>query len=185
MKFACRHLVVPQPPEPSTLTREQTGVLLLRGSLICCPVRLYAGTDQPCKFLIRNLVRRAFVNCASGPLAMPFQQALFGDDAATQVAVTDQYAFGVSAQATTLAATTTGASAIPHFRKHFCGRMGDFDSKENSRPCQLDMWRSGAASRSGCATWFGASSSFFLQKADGRFLSPDFLCQLHGSGTME
>jgi len=65
------------------------------------------------------------------------------------------------------------------FRKHFYGRVGDFDSKEEFEcACQLDVWAQqgrirfwvrNLVRRQGC--------SFFLQKADGRFY-PDFLCQL-------
>jgi len=65
------------------------------------------------------------------------------------------------------------------FRKHFYGRVGDFDSKEEFEcACWLDtqaqqghikFWVRNLVRREGC--------SFFLQKADGRFY-PDFLCQL-------
>jgi type III restriction enzyme len=68
------------------------------------------------------------------------------------------------------------------FRKHFYGRMGDFDSKEEFEcACWLDIqaqqgriqfWVRNLVRREG--------SSFFLQKADGRFY-PDFLCQLPGT----
>ena len=68
------------------------------------------------------------------------------------------------------------------FRKHFYGRIGDFDSKEEFEcACWLDtqaqkgliqFWVRNLVRREGC--------SFFLQKANGRFY-PDFLCQLHAS----
>ena len=61
------------------------------------------------------------------------------------------------------------------FRKHFYGRIGDFDSKEEFEcACQLDIW----AQQGRMHFWVRnlvrrAGSSFFLQKADGRFY-PDF-----------
>ena len=68
------------------------------------------------------------------------------------------------------------------FRKHFYGRIGDFDSREEFEcACWLDVqaqqgriefWVRNLVRREG--------SSFFLQKADGRFY-PDFLCQLPGN----
>ena len=69
------------------------------------------------------------------------------------------------------------------FRRHYYGRIGDFDSKEEfACACQLDIlaqqgrihfWVRNLVRREGC--------SFFLQKADGRFY-PDFLCQLPATG---
>ncbi|HMB56156.1 MAG TPA: hypothetical protein VKM35_03005 [Arenimonas sp.] len=65
------------------------------------------------------------------------------------------------------------------FRKHFYGRVGDFDSKEEFEcAVQLDMlaqqgrikhWVRNLVNKPGCA--------FFLQKATGRFWS-DFVCEL-------
>jgi len=65
------------------------------------------------------------------------------------------------------------------FRKHHYGRIGDFDSKEEFEcACWLDIqaqkglikhWVRNLVRREG--------SSFFLQKADGRFY-PDFVCVL-------
>ena len=80
------------------------------------------------------------------------------------------------------AAITTARFGHFDFRKHFYGRIGDFDSKEEFEcACWLDIqaqkgriqfWVRNLVRREG--------SSFFLQKADGRFY-PDFLCQLPGS----
>ena len=67
------------------------------------------------------------------------------------------------------------------FLRHFHGRMGDFDSKEEfDCACRLDMW----AQQGRIEFWVRnlvrhEGSSFFLQKADGRFY-PDFLCRLPG-----
>jgi type III restriction enzyme len=137
------------------------------------------------KFLIRNLLEARIRELRKQAVGKAFQQALFGDDAATRVAVTDQYAFEFHAQAYAPSRDYDGrTSTYGHFdfRKHFYGRIGDFDSKEEFEcACQLDIWAQqgrlqfwvrNLVRREGC--------SFFLQKADGRFY-PDFLCQLPGA----
>jgi type III restriction enzyme len=133
------------------------------------------------KFLIRNLLEariRALHRQAAGKA---YQQALFGDDVASRVAVTDLHVFEFHAQAYAPSRDYDGRLGFD-FRKHFYGRIGDFDSKEEWEcACWLDMqaqkgriqfWVRNLVRREG--------SSFFLQKADGRFY-PDFLCQLPGA----
>ena len=133
------------------------------------------------KFLIRNLLEARIRELRKQAVGKAFQQALFGDDAATRVAVTDQYAFEFHAQAYAPSRDYDGRFGHFDFRKHFYGRMGDFDSKEEFEcACQLDMW----AQQGRVQFWVRnlvrrEGSSFFLQKADGRFY-PDFLCQLPG-----
>ena len=134
------------------------------------------------KFLIRNLIEARIRELRKQAVGKAYQQALFGDDAASRVAVTDQYAFEFHAQVYAPSRDYDGRFGHFDFRKHFYGRMGDFDSKEEFEcACQLDMlaqqgriqfWLRNLVRREG--------SSFFLQKADGRFY-PDFLCQLPGA----
>lgn len=134
------------------------------------------------KFLIRNLVEARIRELRKQAVGKAYQQALFGDDAATRVAVTDQYAFEFHAQAYAPSRDYDGHFGHFDFRKHFYGRMGGFDSKEEFEcACQLDMW----AQQGRIQFWVRnlvrrEGSSFFLQKADGRFY-PDFLCQLPGT----
>lgn len=134
------------------------------------------------KFLIRNLVEARIRELRKQAVGKAFQQALFGDDAATRVAVTEQYAFEFHAQAYAPSRDYDGRFGHFDFRKHFYGRMGDFDSKEEFEcACQLDIW----AQQGRIQFWVRnlvrrEGSSFFLQKADGRFY-PDFLCQLPGT----
>lgn len=133
------------------------------------------------KFLIRNLLDARIRELRKQAVGKAFQQALFGDDAPTRVAVTDQYAFEFHSQAYAPSRDYDGRFGHFDFRKHFYGRMGDFDSKEEFEcACQLDMW----AQQGRIQFWVRnlvrrEGSSFFLQKADGRFY-PDFLCQLPG-----
>lgn len=134
------------------------------------------------KFLIRNLLEARIRELRKQAVGKAFQQTLFGDDAATRVAVTDQYAFEFAPQAYAPSRDYDGRFGHFDFRKHFYGRMGDFDSKEEFEcACQLDMW----AQQGRIQFWVRnlvrrEGSSFFLQKADGRFY-PDFLCQLPAS----
>lgn len=134
------------------------------------------------KFLIRNLVEARIRELRKQAVGKAFQQALFGDDAATRVAVTDQYAFEFHAQAYAPSRDYDGRFGHFDFRKHFYGRMGDLDSNEEFEcACRLDMW----AQQGRIQFWVRnlvrrEGSSFFLQKADGRFY-PDFLCRLPGS----
>lgn len=133
------------------------------------------------KFLLRNLLESRIRELRRQAIGKAFQQALFGDDAASRVGVTDQYAFEFHAQAYAPSRDYDGRFGHFDFRKHFYGRVGDFDSKEEFEcACWLDIqaqqgrirfWVRNLVRREG--------SSFFLQKADGRFY-PDFLCRLPG-----
>lgn len=134
------------------------------------------------KFLVRNLLEARIRDLRRQAVGKAFQQALFGDDAASRVAVTDHYAFEFHTQAYAPSRDYDGRFGHFNFRKHFYGRIGDFDSKEEFEcACWLDIqaqqgriqfWVRNLVRREG--------SSFFLQKADGRFY-PDFLCQLPGT----
>lgn len=172
--WLCRNL-----PEPSlTHASKQAFVakwlteLLLRDGFTLARANLQ-------KFMIRNLLEARIRELRKQAVRKAFQQALFGDDAASRVAVTDQYAFEFHAQAYAPSRDYDGRFGHFDFRKHFYGRIGDFDSKEEFEcACWLDIqaqqgriqfWVRNLVRREG--------SSFFLQKADGRFY-PDFLCQL-------
>lgn len=133
------------------------------------------------KFLIRQLIEVRIRELRKKAVGKAFQQVLFGNDAAMRVAVTDQYAFEFHAQAYAPSRDYDGRFGYFDFRKHFYGRIGDFDSKEEFEcACQLDIW----AQQGRIQFWVRnlvrrEGSSFFLQKADGRFY-PDFVCQLPG-----
>jgi type III restriction enzyme len=134
------------------------------------------------KFLIRNLLEARIRDLRRQAIGKAFQQALFGDDAASRVAVTDQFTFEFHAQAYAPSRDYDGRFGHFDFRKHFYGRIGDFDTKEEFEcACWLDI----QAQKGRIQFWVRnlvrrAGSSFFLQKADGRFY-PDFLCQLPGT----
>lgn len=134
------------------------------------------------KFMIRNLLEGRIRDLRKQAVSKAFQQVLFSDDAAARVAVSDHYAFEFHSQAYAPSRDYDGRFGHFDFRKHYYGRIGDFDSKEEFEcACWLDIqaqqgriefWVRNLVRREG--------SSFFLQKADGRFY-PDFLCLLRGA----
>ncbi len=176
--WLCRNL-----PE-STLTHasKQAFVAAWLGELLRREAFTLARANLQ-KFLIRNLLETRIRELRKQAVGKAFQKVLFGDDVASRVAVSDQFAFEFNAQAYAPSRDYDGRFGHFDFRKHFYGRIGDFDSKEEFEcACQLDIWAQqgriqfwvrNLVRREGC--------SFFLQKADGRFY-PDFLCQLPAAG---
>lgn len=175
--WLCRNL-----PEPSlTHASKQAFVAAWLTELLGREGFTLARTNLQ-KFLVRNLLESRIRDLRRQAVGRAYQQTLFGEDAASRVAVTDQYAFEFHGQA--YAPSRDYDARLGHFdfRRHFYGRMGDFDSKEEFEcACWLDVqaqqgriqfWVRNLVRREG--------GSFFLQKADGRFY-PDFLCQLPGT----
>ncbi len=175
--WLCRNL-----PEPSlTHASKQAFVaawltdLLRRGAFTLARANLQ-------KFLIRNLLEARIRNLRKLAVGKAFQQALFGDDASSRITVSDHYAFEFYAHAYAPSRDYDGRFGHFDFRKHFYGRIGDFDSKEEfecacwldiqAQQGRIDFWVRNLVRREG--------SSFFLQKADGRFY-PDFMCRLPGA----
>lgn len=175
--WLCRNL-----PEPSlTHTSKQAFVAAWLSELLRRDGFTLARANLQ-KFLIRKLLEGRIRDLRRQAVRKAFQQTLFGEDAASRVTVTDQYAFEFQAQAYAPSRDYDNRFGHFDFRKHFYGRIGDFDSKEEFEcACWLDIqaqqgriqfWVRNLVRREG--------SSFFLQKADGRFY-PDFLCQLPGT----
>jgi type III restriction enzyme len=172
--WLCRNL-----PEPSlTHASKQAFVAAWLTELLRREGFTLARTNLQ-KFLIRNLIEARIQSLRKQAVFNAYQQTLFGEDAAQHVAVSDCYAFEFHAQAYAPSRDYDGHFGHFDFRKHFYGRIGDFDSKEEFEcACWLDtqaqqgriqFWVRNLVRREG--------SSFYLQKADGRFY-PDFVCQL-------
>ena len=142
------------------------------------------------KFQIRDRIEARIRDLRRRAVADIYQKTLFGDDAAERVAVSDvdegrlTFEFHPQAYAPSCDYDARRSPFGPFpFERHYYGRIGDFDSKEEfDCACQLDIlaqqgrirfWVRNLVRREGC--------SFFLQKADGRFY-PDFLCQLPSVG---
>lgn len=131
------------------------------------------------KFLIRNLLGQRIKELRLKAVADSYQETLFGDGYADRVQVSDQYQFVFHPQAYAPSSDYDNRYGQFDFRKHYYGRIGDFDSKEEfecavwldikAQQGQIEFWVRNLVRKEGC--------SFFLQKADGRFY-PDFLCQL-------
>lgn len=131
------------------------------------------------KFLIRNLIEGRIKELRAAAVRTAYQQTLFGEGKESRVAVGDNYTFEFHPQAYAPSRDYDKRFGYFDFRKHYYGRVGDFDSKEEFQ-CAVEIdklaqqgrivfWVRNLVRKEGC--------SFFLQKADGRFY-PDFLCQL-------
>jgi type III restriction enzyme len=134
------------------------------------------------KFLIRNRLERRIRELRRQAVERAYQQTLFSLDAASCVAVTDRFPFEFHGQAYAPSRDYDGRFGTFDFRRHFHGRIGDFDTKEEF---ECACWLDTQAQKGRLRFWIRnlvrrEGSSFFLQKADGRFY-PDFLCQLPGT----
>lgn len=134
------------------------------------------------KFTLRKLLDENIKRVRRDAVNRAYQQVLFGEGREQRVAVGDDFLFEFDPQgyAPTRDYDPRGSEyGNWDFRKHFHGRIGDFDSKEEFEcAVQLDMlaqagrirfWVRNLVNRGG--------GSFFLQKANGRFY-PDFVCAL-------
>ena len=131
------------------------------------------------KFLIRNLIERRIKDLRSAAIGKAYQQTLFGEGRESRVSVGDKYTFEFNPQAYAPSRDYDGRFGLFEFRRHYYGRIGDFDSKEEfecaieldklAQQGRISFWVRNLVRKEGC--------SFFLQKADGRFY-PDFICKL-------
>lgn len=135
------------------------------------------------KFTLRKLLDENIRRLRRDAVNRAYQEALFGEGREHRISVSDEFLFEFDPQG-----YAPGRDYDPRkseyghwdFRKHFHGRIGDFDSKEEFEcAVQLDMlaqagrlkfWVRNLVNRGG--------GSFFLQKAAGRFY-PDFVCVLN------
>ena len=135
------------------------------------------------KFTLRKLLDENIKRLRRGAVNRAYQQALFGEGREARVAVGEDYLFEFDPQGYAPCRDYDPRKSEYgnwDFRKHFHGRIGDFDSKEEfDCAVQLDMlaqagrirfWVRNLVNRGG--------GSFFLQKASGRFY-PDFVCALN------
>ncbi len=179
--WLCRNL-----PEESLTHANKMGFVSAWLSHLLGEVGLTLARVNLQKFQIRNLIEARIREYRRQAIGQAYQQTLFGEDPASRVAVGNldnpDLVFEFHHQAYAPSRDYDGHFGHFDFRKHFYGRIGDFDSKEEfACACWLDtqaqkgriqFWVRNLVRREGC--------SFFLQKADGRFY-PDFLCQLPGT----
>ncbi|WP_374354085.1 DEAD/DEAH box helicase [Thermomonas sp.] len=135
------------------------------------------------KFTLRKLLDENIRRLRRDAVNRAYEQALFGEGRETRVAVGDGFLFEFDPQGYAPSRDYDPRKSeygAWDFRKHFHGRIGDFDSREEfDCAVQLDMlaqagrmkfWVRNLVNRGG--------GSFFLQKASGRFY-PDFVCALN------
>ena len=92
------------------------------------------------KFLIRDLLDARIRGLRKQAVSTAFQQTLFGDDTASRVEISDEYAFEFHPEVYAPSRDYDGRFGQFDFRKHFYGRIGDFDSKEEFEcACWLDV----------------------------------------------
>ncbi|MDO9012600.1 MAG: DEAD/DEAH box helicase family protein [Gallionella sp.] len=172
--WLCRNL-----PEPSiTHASKQAFVAHWISELLARPGYDLGRTNRQ-KFLIRNLLEQRIKALRIAAVKQAYQQTLFGADNETRVAVNDSYCFEYHPQGYAPSRDYDGRFGQFTFKKHYYGRIGDFDSGEEfacacwletqAQKGRINFWVRNLVRKEGC--------SFFLQKADGRFY-PDFLCQL-------
>lgn len=173
--WLCRNL-----PEPSvTHASKQAFVAAWLGALLACEGFTLARANQ-LKFTIRRLLHDTIRRLRKDAVSSAFQQVLFGEGREGRVATSDAFAFEFHPQAYAPSRDYDGKTHGKwDFRKHFYGRIGEFDSKEEfecavhldklSQQGRLKYWVRNLVNKPGCA--------FFLQKATGRFW-PDFVCEL-------
>jgi type III restriction enzyme len=134
------------------------------------------------KFLIRNMLGQRIKDLRLKAVNQSYQETLFGDGYSSRVQVNDNYQFVFHPQAYAPSSDydkRTSTYGVYDFRKHYYGRIGDFDSKEEfecamrldmlAQKGEIEFWVRNLVRKEAC--------SFFLQKAEGRFY-PDFICQL-------
>lgn len=139
------------------------------------------------KFTLRKLLDENIRRLRREAVNRAYQDVLFGEGRETRVMVGGDFLFEFDPQGYAPSRDyDPRRSEYGHwdFRKHFHGRIGDFDSKEEFEcAVQLDMlaqagriryWVRNLVNRGG--------GSFFLQKASGRFY-PDFVC-VRNDGTI-
>ena len=131
------------------------------------------------KFMLRALLDARLRAARLASMSRAYQATLFGPDARQRVEVTDAFAVPFDPHGYAPNRDYDGRFGHYDFQGHYYGRVGDFDSREEFEcACWLDQ----QVARKRMDFWVRnlvrkEGSSFFLQKADGRFY-PDFLCSL-------
>lgn len=172
--WLCRNLLEPSVTHSSKLAFVSSWLrALLEG-----PAFTLAKANQY-KFTLRALLHDAIRRLRSDAIGKAYQETLFGDGRERRVATSEAHAFAFHPLAYSPSRDYDGRFGEWDFLKHFYGRVGDFDSKEEFEcAVQLDM----LAQKGRIRHWVRnlvnkPGSGYFLQKATGRFW-PDFVCEL-------
>ena len=135
------------------------------------------------KFTLRKILDENIKRLRREAVNRAYQQALFGEGREARVAVGQDFLFEFDPQGYAPSRDYDPRKSeygYWDFRKHFHGRIGDFDSKEEfDCAVQLDMLAQAGRMKFWVRNLVNrGSGSFFLQKANGRFY-PDFICALN------
>ena len=132
------------------------------------------------KFLMRNLLEARIRELRREAVNRAYNQTLFDEGHDERVAVSHQFTYDFRPEAYAPSRDYDDRFGLFAFKKHFYGRMGDFDSREEfecavwldiqAQKGRLQFWVRNLARREG--------ASYFFQKASGRFY-PDFVCKLN------
>ena len=131
------------------------------------------------KFLMRGLLESRVRELRKEAIKQAFQLALFGENRSDRVKVGGEFQVVFNPQTYAPNADYDSRYGIYDFQQHYYGRIGAFDSREEFEcACWLDQ----QAANGRIKFWVRnlvnkPGSSFFLQKANGRFY-PDFICVL-------
>ncbi len=130
------------------------------------------------KFLMRNLLDARIRDLRKLAVNRAYNQTLFDEGNQERVAVSHQFTYDFRPEAYAPSRDYDGDFGLFSFKKHFYGRIGNFDSKEEfecatqldilAQKKQLKFWVRNLTRREG--------ASYFFQKATGRFY-PDFICK--------
>jgi len=176
-RWLCRNL-----PEPSlTHASKQAFVAAWLRGVLDLPDFTLAKANQY-KTTLRELLTQTIRCLRREAVQRSYQSTLFGEGHEQRVAVGPEQVFTFHPQGY---APTRDYDARKSeygafdFRKHYYGRIGDFDSREEFE-CATHI--DGLAQRGLIKHWVRnlvrkEGSAFFLQKADGKFW-PDFVCEL-------
>ena len=172
--WLCKNL-----PEPSVTHEQKRAFVAGWMSELLLRPGYDLGRANLQKFLIRNLIEQHVRTLRARAVDNAFQTTLFGDSRSERISVSDQFAYEFQTQSYAPSSDYDGRFGRFDFRKHYYGRMGDFDSKEEF---ECAVWLDTQAQKNRIRYWVRnlvrrEGSSFFLQKAKGRFY-PDFVCLL-------
>jgi type III restriction enzyme len=166
-------------PKPSlTHAAKQVFIAHWLGELLLRPGFDLARANLQ-KFLLRDLIERRVKNLRAAAIALTYQETLFGDGKQARVTVDAAQLFEFHPLAYAPSRDYDAKATGVVFRKHYYGRLGAFDSREEFEcAVQLDQWAQAGRIRFWVRNLVRREAcSFFLQKAGGRFY-PDFVCLL-------
>jgi len=178
--WLCRNL-----PEESLTHNSKLAFVTHWISYVLNSPHMDLGKINQRKFEIRNLLDIRIRELHKQAAKLAYQETLFSDDVAEKVTVSDDYAFSFNPYAYAPNHDYKNEYGLYDFRHHYYGRIGDFDSKEEF---ECAAWLDQQAQKGRIKYWVRnlvrkEGSSFFLQKADGKFY-PDFICKLPDDSTL-